>query len=128
MEANVKVIQPDHGLELVAEVLGYSKKYPGSHWEEPEIYRLKGELQLLCGDPEAAAKIDFRQAIDIARRQKARSLELRAAISLSLLLGAQGKSEEAHQSLSDIYGWFAEGIETRDLIEARGLLEELALG
>ena len=128
MEAYVKVRQPDQGLELVAEVLGYSKKYPGSHWEEPEIYRLKGELQLLRGDPKAATEIDFRQAVDIAHRQKDRSLELRAAISLSLLLGVQGKSEEAHQSLSDIYGWFSEGVGTRDLIKARGLLEELALG
>jgi hypothetical protein len=61
--------------------------------EETETYRFKGELQLLRGDPEAAVDIEFRQPVDIARRQKAGSLELRAAISLSLLLEAQGKSE-----------------------------------
>ena len=68
----------------------------------------------------------FRQALDIARRQQAKSLELRAAMSLSRLWQQQGKQEEARQMLADIYGWFTEGFDTADLQEAKTLLEELA--
>ncbi len=68
----------------------------------------------------------FQQALDIARRQQAKSLELRAAMSLSRLWQHQGKQEEAHHLLSDIYGWFTEGFDTPDLQEARALLQEPA--
>ena len=68
----------------------------------------------------------FRQALDTARRQEAKSLELRAAMSLSRLWQQQGKQEEARQMLADIYGWFTEGFDTADLKEAKVLLEELA--
>jgi predicted ATPase len=68
----------------------------------------------------------FRQALAVARRQQAKSLELRAAMSLSRLWQQQGKQEEAHQLLADIYGWFSEGFDTLDLQEAKALLEELA--
>jgi predicted ATPase len=74
----------------------------------------------------AKAETCFRQAIDIARRQSAKSLELRAVMSLSRLLQKQGKKNEARKMLAEIYGWFTEGFDTRDLKEAKALLEELS--
>ena len=68
----------------------------------------------------------FRQALDIARRQQAKSWELRAVMSLSRLWQRQGKRAEAHQMLAEVYGWFTEGFDTADLQEAKTLLEELA--
>jgi predicted ATPase len=68
----------------------------------------------------------FHQALDIARRLQAKSWELRAAVSLSLLWHQQGKRDEARQLLAPIYGWFTEGFDTVDLQEAKALLEELA--
>ncbi len=68
----------------------------------------------------------FRKALDIARRQQAKSLELRAAMSLSRLWQHQRKQEEAHQLLAGIYGWFTEGFDTADLKEAKALLEDLS--
>jgi predicted ATPase len=67
----------------------------------------------------------FHQALNIARRQQAKSLELRAATRLSRLWQRQGKRAEAHQLLADVYGWFTEGFDTADLQEAKALLEEL---
>jgi predicted ATPase len=72
------------------------------------------------------AEKSFCKAIDIARHQQAKSLELRAAMNLSRLWRQQGKKEEAHHLLAEIYGWFTEGFDTRDLKEAKVLLEELA--
>ncbi len=67
----------------------------------------------------------FQQAIEIARRQQAKSFELRATMSLCRLWQQQGKQEEAHALLSEIYGWFTEGFDTTDLIEAKALLGAL---
>jgi predicted ATPase len=72
------------------------------------------------------AEACFQRALDIARRQGAKALELRVALSLSRLWRQQNKPREARQLLADIYGWFTEGFETADLREARVLLEELA--
>lgn len=98
---------------------------------EAEVHRTRGEL-LLRDQPGAmneAAKACFRRAIDLARQQSARWWELRATVSLSRLLGTQATTPEecahAHQMLADIYGWFREGLGTRDLQEARNLLTEL---
>ena len=74
----------------------------------------------------AEAEAYFQHAIDIARRQQAKSLELRAAMSLSRLWQQQGKREETRQLLAEIYGWFTEGFNTADLQEARALLDELS--
>jgi predicted ATPase len=71
------------------------------------------------------AEACFLQAIEIARRQQAKSLELRAAMSLSRLWQQQGKKEQARHMLAEIYGWFSEGFDTKDLQEAKALLEEL---
>jgi predicted ATPase len=75
---------------------------------------------------EAEAEACFHQALAIARRQQIKSLELRAAMSLSRLWQRQGRRAEAHDLLTPIYGWFTEGFDTDDLQEARALLEELA--
>jgi len=72
------------------------------------------------------AEACFLKAIEIARQQSAKSLELRAVMSLSRLWQQQGKRQEAHELLSDIYGWFTEGFNTKDLQEAKTLLEELS--
>ena len=67
----------------------------------------------------------FHQALDVARRQQARALELRAAMSLSRLWQQQGKGAAARELLAPVYGWFTEGFDTADLQEAKALLEEL---
>ena len=75
---------------------------------------------------EADAEACFHTAIEVAQRQQAKSLELRAATSLARLWHQQGKQKEAHRMLSEIYGWFTEGFDTKDLQEAKALLEELS--
>jgi predicted ATPase len=90
---------------------------------EAELYRLKGEAQI---DP-IQAESSFHQAIEIARRQKAKSFELRAVISLSKLYQRQGKHAVARDTLAEIYGWFSEGFDTPDLKEAGALLESLRI-
>ncbi len=90
------------------------------------LRRWKRSYQHLTPDPQAAAEEYFHKAIDIARQQQAKSLELRAVTSLSRLWQKQGKREEAHKMLAEIYGWFTEGFDTADLKEAKALLEELA--
>ena len=68
----------------------------------------------------------FRKSIEIARHQEARSYELKAVISLSRLWKQQGKKEQARQMLAEIYGWFGEGFDTKDLIDAKALIEQLS--
>jgi predicted ATPase len=94
-------------------------------WTESEMYRLRGEMLTAVGDP-AAAEESFRQAIVIARRQSAKLWELRSALSLARFWSDQRKREEARNILAPIYGWFTEGFDTRDLKEAKALLDELA--
>ncbi len=97
----------------------------GERMVEAELYRLQGEV-LLAQAEEDEAEACFRQAVEVARRQQARSWELRATMSLARLLGQQGRVEEARRMLADIYGWFSEGFDTPDLKDAQALLEELA--
>ncbi len=93
---------------------------------ESELYRLKGEL-LLARDASNAAQAEgsFRTAIDASPSERAKSWELRAAMSLARLLDTQGRRGEARTMLADIYNWFTEGFDTRDLKDAKALLEEL---
>jgi predicted ATPase len=94
---------------------------------EPELYRLKGALLLQpSADTQAEAETCFQQALTVARHQQAKSLELRAAMSLSRLWQSQGKRTEAYELLAPVYGWFTEGFDTADLQEAKALLEALA--
>ena len=82
--------------------------------------------QPLIPDPQGEAEACFLKAIEIARKQQAKSLELRAATSLARLWQQQGKHDEAHKLLSEIYNWFTEGFDTKDLQEAKTLIEELS--
>jgi TOMM system kinase/cyclase fusion protein len=125
-EAHGKVGQAEEGLTVLAQALAAVHK-TGERLYEAELYRLKGELLLsLSADNHAEAEGCLHQALAVARRQQAKSLELRAATSLSRLWQQQGKRAEAHQLLAEIYGWFTEGFDTADLQDAKALLEELA--
>jgi predicted ATPase len=113
------------GLRVLAEALA-AAHHSGEHYCEAELHRLKGELLLLQStDQHAEAAACFHHALAVARHQQAKSLELRAALSLGRLWQQQGKRGEARALLAPIYGWFTEGFETADLQEAKALLEEL---
>jgi predicted ATPase len=143
--------EAEEGLTVLEETLAVVQK-TGERWYEAEMYRLKGTLTLqsqaslgqvpgksqtsqdksevadprpLTPDPQAEAEACFLKAIEIARRQQAKSLELRAVTSLSRLWQQQGKKHEARRMLAEVYDWFTEGFDTKDLQEAKALLEEL---
>src|SRR5262249_17188184 len=130
-EAYGKAGQAEDGLAALAEALtGVDKS--GERFYEAELYRLYGELSLqrfnVQGSKskvEEEAEGHFLKAIEIAQRQQAKSLELRAVMSLSRLWQSQGKKDEARQLLAEVYGWFTEGFDTKDLQEAKALLEDL---
>jgi predicted ATPase len=93
---------------------------------EAEINRIAGEIALLLPEPDTAkAEAHFEQALAVARQQQAKSWKLRAAMSLARLWRDQGKVQQGRELLVPVYGWFTEGFETRDLEEAKALLEEL---
>jgi predicted ATPase len=92
-----------------------------------DINRLKGQLLLIQKDPNFAdAESRFRRSLEIARKQSAKSIELRATTSLARLMASRGRSDEARAMLADIYNWFTEGFDTADLKDARTLLVELS--
>ena len=97
----------------------------GHRWYEAEAHRVLGDVQLALSDP-AAAEFAFLRAIEVAKRQKAKSWELRAATSLARLWRDQDKRREAHDLLAPVYGWFTEGFDTPVLQEAKVLLDELS--
>jgi predicted ATPase len=119
-DAYAKTGQTEEGLATLAEALAITEQTHEGYMEA-ELYRLKGELQLEPAEAEAC----FHQAIEIARRQKAKSFELRAVMSLCHLYRRQGKRAEARAMLAEIYRWFNEGFDTLDLKEARVLLADL---
>jgi predicted ATPase/class 3 adenylate cyclase len=126
VEAYGRLGQIEAARGAVAEALTTVKKSGEAVWEA-ELHRLQGELFLAQpGEHEREADACFRQAIDIARGQQGKSLELRAAMSLSRVLKRQGKREDARRLLADVYDWFTEGFDTADLKDARALLDELA--
>jgi predicted ATPase len=117
--------QVEEGLRLLAEALT-AFEASGQGDMPVEVHRLQGVLLLCQAVPDAAqAEACFQQALAIARRQQAKSLELRAATSLTRLWQQQGKCADAHQLLAEVYGWFTEGFDTADLQEARALLDTL---
>jgi predicted ATPase/class 3 adenylate cyclase len=125
-EAYRKVGQAADGLNVATDALARAQQTAFRHYDA-ELYRIKGELLFLVrGQDEGLAENCFQQAIDVARRQAAKSLELRAAMSLSRLWQRQGKTAGARQMLAEIYGWFTEGFDTADLKAAKTLLEELS--
>ena len=123
-EGHAKLGQVEEGLALVAEALNLVEK-TGEGYYEAEIHRLKGELLWMQGN-DGKAESECETAIQVARGQKAKSLELRATVSLCRLWQEQGKREEARRTLARIYGWFTEGFDTAALKEAGALLEELS--
>jgi predicted ATPase len=114
--------QIEQGLEVTAEALQFVHETDERYWEA-ELYRLKGELLQMRGDVPAAEEA-FDEAVRVARKQGARSLELRAAMSMCRVRTMMGRREEGRQMLEPIYRWFAEGIDTPDLREARMLLDQ----
>ena len=96
-------------------------------WHEADIYRMAGEIVLMSPESDAAkAEAYFERALTVARKQQAKSWELRAAMSMSQLWRDQGKRNEARDLLAPVYDWFSEGFGTRDLKEAKALLDTLA--
>ena len=96
-------------------------------WHEVDIRRIAGEIALMGPEPDTAkAQGYFERALSVARQQQAKSWELRAAMSMARLWRDQGKRDEARDLLAPVYGWFTEGFDTRDLKEAKVLLDELA--
>jgi tetratricopeptide (TPR) repeat protein len=150
-DACLRVQQPEEGLKAIAEAFTHLQQ-TGERHQEAELWRLKGELtrqqsrqveasqnksrrvrRPQCAVPNPhhltpstqEAETCFQQALAVARRQQAKTLELRAAISLARLWQQQGKGKDAHVLLAEIYGWFTEGFDTQDLQEAKALLETL---
>ena len=120
--------QPEAGLTVLAESLTLAETI-GERWYNPELYRLKGALLLQQSlDNHTEAENCFQHAISIAQNQQAKSWELRAATSLARLWQQQGKRQEAYDLLAPVYGWFTEGFDTADLIDAKALLDELSEG
>ena len=131
-EAYGKAGQVEEGLTVLADALTAVQEHQ-IRFNEAELYRLQGELLRRQAEgergalarPATEAEACLQQALEVARRQQTKSLELRAAISLSRLWQRQGKRAEAHQLLEEVYSWFTEGFDTVDLQEAKALLEEL---
>jgi predicted ATPase len=116
--------ETDEGLTAAAE--GLSMADAGDRFSLPEIHRVKGKLLLdRSARDRDAAESAFRQAIDIARAQDARLLELRAATSLARLWGENGRRNAARELLAPVYQWFTEGLDKPDLRDAKLLLDEL---
>jgi DNA-binding SARP family transcriptional activator len=124
-QAYAKAGKVEEGLTVVAEALALTEK-AGDQRFEAEIHRLSGELLWMQSADAAEVESRFWKAIAVARRQCAKSWELRATISLARLWQRQGKREDARKVLAEIYRWFSEGFDTADLQEARALLDELS--
>jgi len=124
-EVYARTGQVQEGLSTLAEALIATDKTGDRRWVA-ELYRLKGELTLQSksAGPEGAEEY-FHRAIGISRGQEAKSLELRATMSLARLLATQGRRDEARAMLAEIYNWFTEGFDTADLKDAKALLDEL---
>jgi predicted ATPase len=142
-EAHWRAGQKERGLTALADAFTQVSKSENRSCEA-ELYRLKGILMLQTGVPddqpevteilyprssapvEAEAEESFHRAIEIARQQGAKSLELRAVTNLAHLWQQQGRREEARKILAEMYSWFTEGFDTADLKDAKALLEELS--
>ena len=118
--------QPDDARRCIDDAIDKVERSK-EKWCEAEVHRIAGEIALksLAPDTEKAEKY-FEHALSVARAQQAKSWELRAAMSMARLWRDQGKVQQARELLAPVYGWFTEGHDTRDLKEAKALLEELA--
>ena len=112
---------------LCIDELTTTMKMTNERYFQAEVHRLAGEIALKSPQSDTAkAQAYFELALGVARQQQAKSLELRAAMSLARLWRDQGKTVEARDLLAPVYGWFTEGFDTRDLKEAKALLAQLA--
>jgi predicted ATPase len=123
-EAYGRLGRTDEGLASLNEALDKVGRH-GERFYEAELHRLSGTLLLAAGSDQAA-EASFARAIDVARQQGARSLELRATVSMSRLHHRHGRTREARGPLAELYAGFTEGLETADLQAARALLAELS--
>jgi predicted ATPase len=124
-EACLEAGRLDDGLSALTEALAAADEHEIRHYEA-EMHRLKGELMLRDDSNAVESQRCFERAIEIARGQSGKSLELRATMSLARLLDKQGHRDKARAMLAEIYGWFTEGFDTADLKEAKALLDDLA--
>jgi predicted ATPase len=123
--ANAEIGQPDDARRVIGEAMA-AVETAKERWCAAEVDRIAGEIVLLSPEPDAAkAEAHFESALAIARQQKAKSWELRAATSIARLWRDQGKRDEARDLLAPVYGWFTEGFDTLDLKETKALLDEL---
>ena len=121
-----KIGRIEAGLKVLNEAQDVTLR-TGQYWWQAEIHRLQGEWHLQQTTPNfPGVERYFQQALDVARQQQAKSLELRAATSYAHLWQNQGKRQQAYDLLAPIYGWFTEGFDTADLKDAKALLDELA--
>jgi tetratricopeptide (TPR) repeat protein len=122
-----RIGRPEDGLKKLSEAIVFTDKH-SMRYMDAELHRLRGELLLMRSDSHDAAEAEasFHESLDVARRQKAKSWELRAATSLARLWHDQGKAAEARDLLAPVYGWFTEGFDTADLKDAKALLDELS--
>ncbi len=123
-EALAALGRRDRALATVEQALA-SAADGGERWSEAEAYRIKGEILGRSGDWRTA-EVCFLKAIEVAVSQAAKSFELRAATSLARLWREHGKTAEARELLAPVYGWFTEGLDTPDLMDAKTLLDELS--
>ena len=118
--------QPDDARRCIDDAIDKVERSMEKWWEA-EMHRIAGEIALKSPAPDTQkAEKHFEHAHSAARQQQMKSIELRAAISLARLWRDQGKPQQARELLAPVYGWFTEGFDTRDLKEAKALLEELA--
>ena len=123
--AHAQASQIDDAWRCIGEAMA-AMEASGEMWFEAEVNRTAGEIALKSSKPRAATAGEyFERALKVARQQQAKSWELRTAMSLARLWRDQGKVEQARELLAPVYGWFTEGFDTRDLKEAKALLEEL---
>ena len=123
--AHAELGQPDEAWRYIGEAMS-TIETTKERWFEAEVHRIAGETALKPPEPDRAkAEAHFDYALTIARQQQAKSLELRAAMSLARLWRDQGKPQQARELLAPVYGWFTEGFDTLDLKEAKALLDEL---
>jgi predicted ATPase len=126
MRAYADLGQLDDAWRCVSDAVGVIETTKETWWEA-ELYRSAGEIALQTTEPNAVkAERYFERALAVARQQHAKSWELRASMSLARLWRDQRKVQQARELLAPVYGWFTEGFDTRDLKEAKALLEALA--
>jgi predicted ATPase len=124
-DAHAEAGQVSEALGALERATETAAAFTAEQFYEAELHRLRAELLLALSD-QASAEEQLHKAVAVAREQSAKSLELRATASLARLWRDQGKRAEAHGLLAPVYNWFTEGFDTRDLKEAKALLDKLS--